>query len=349
MTAASTPGATPVDRGNDALPVAIGLMSGGLDSILSSVIVSSLGFRVVAFRFITPFFGWELRGREEELRQSHRERYGIDLRVVSVWPDYLEIVRSPEHGFGKNMNPCIDCKILMLRLAREEMERRKAAFVFTGEVLGQRPMSQRRDTLNLIEKASGLKDVLLRPLSAHLLPPSLPERQGLVDRSSLFAIKGRGRSGQIALADSLGITDYPAPAGGCLLTDPTFSARMKSLRAHRGGFDPGHVELLILGRHFMLPGGGHLAVGRNQSENDRLMALARSSDAVLSTPEVPGPVAVLRGWTSPGDTAIAAEIIARYADRSSPMVVVDARQDTVSLFQGAFLPMPPGRLELYRL
>jgi tRNA U34 2-thiouridine synthase MnmA/TrmU len=329
-------------------PLAVGLMSGGLDSILAAVIVRSLGFRVVAFRFITPFFGWELRGREEELVQSCRERYDIDLRVTSVWPEYLEIVRRPEHGFGKNMNPCIDCKIFMLRKARAQMEEMGAAFVFTGEVLGQRPMSQRRDTLHLIENASGLKDRLLRPLSAHLLPPSLPERDGRVDRAALFAIRGRGRADQIAMAARLGITDYPAPAGGCLLADPTFAARVKSLKSHRGDLDPGHVELLTTGRHFILPGGGHLVVGRNQRENERMLRMAAAEDTILSTPDVPGPVVILRDGAG-GDRAIAAAITARYADGTSPLVRVAMGQPGNTPTFEESRALPAGEIEAYRL
>ncbi|RWX50240.1 hypothetical protein VU01_13581, partial [Candidatus Electrothrix marina] len=205
----------------------------------------------------------------------------------------------PSHGFGKNFNPCIDCKIMMLSRAKELMEEYGASFLLTGEVIGQRPMSQRRDTLNLIERDADCRDLLLRPLSAQLMNPSLPEREGLVDRERLYRFSGRGRKPQIALARELGITDFPAPAGGCVLTDPNLATRIR--RFYEGLYLIGKdeittadIQLLLLGRQFRLPGGHWLVMGRNEQENDRLAELCEQDDWLLYMPTRPGPTALLR-------------------------------------------------------
>ncbi len=278
---------------------ALGLFSGGLDSILACRVVADQGIRVRALKFVTPFFDHELLGREREYRQEVRNNYGLEVELVDLSSGYIELLRSPAHGFGKNFNPCIDCKILMLTRARELMAEYGASFLITGEVLGQRPMSQRRDTLNVIERDAACRDILLRPLSAKLMNATVAEREGWLDRDSLYAFSGRGRKPQISLARELGIREFPAPAGGCVLTDPNLASRIE--RFYGGLFSIGRsdirvtdIKLLLVGRQFRLPGGHWLILGRNEQENDRLEELRDPDDWLLYMPERPGPTALLR-------------------------------------------------------
>lgn len=278
---------------------ALGLFSGGLDSILACRVIAEQGIQVQALKFVTPFFDHDLLDREKEYQQEVWEKYRLNVQLVDLSTGYIELLRNPSHGFGKNFNPCIDCKIMMLRKARELMQEYKASFLITGEVLGQRPMSQRRDTLNLIERDADCQDILLRPLSAQLMNPILAEREGQVDRERLYKFSGRGRKPQIALAREFGITDFPAPAGGCVLTDPNLAARIR--RFYEGLFLIGKeeittsdIQLLLLGRQFRLPGGHWLILGRNEQENNRLTALCKAEDWLLYMPERPGPTALLR-------------------------------------------------------
>jgi tRNA-uridine 2-sulfurtransferase len=270
------------------------------------------------------------------------------VRIRSVWPDFLGIVRAPRFGHGKNLNPCVDCKILLLRLAAARMEREGAVFIFTGEVLGQRPMSQRRDALHLIENHSGLKGRLVRPLSAKLLPPTLPELQGILDREKLLDFQGRTRKPQMELAATLGISDYQTPAGGCLLTDPGYTARLGRLLARQPSPDLSDIELLSLGRHFRV-GAALLVVGRKESENDRIASLAGGGDLVLKARDVPGPTSLLRGGADDAAIALAARITARYADAKGLAEI------PVSLIRGgapagevAAVPCPPQEIEPLR-
>ena len=278
---------------------ALGLFSGGLDSILACRIVADQGIRVRVLKFVTPFFDHELLEREEQYRRKVRRKYGLEVELVDLSSGYIELLRNPAHGYGKNFNPCIDCKILMLTRARELMPEYGASFLVTGEVLGQRPMSQRRDTLNVIERDAVCRDILLRPLSARLMNPTLAEREGWVDRERLFDFAGRGRKPQIALARKLGIAEFPAPAGGCVLTDPNLAARIE--RFYHGLFVIGRTEievsdikLLLVGRQFRLPGGLWLILGRNQEENNRLVSLREDDDWLFHMPGRPGPTALLR-------------------------------------------------------
>lgn len=278
---------------------ALALFSGGLDSIVACRLVAAQGIRVVAVKFVTPFFDYALLADTDAYREEVRRRYGIEVVLEDLSEGYLELLHHPRHGFGKHFNPCIDCKILMLRRARTMMADFGASFLVTGEVLGQRPMSQRRDTLHVIERDSGAKGLLLRPLSARLLPETEAEARGWVDRDRLLNLGGRGRARQIALAREFGITDFPAPAGGCILADPILSRRIA--RIYRGDFvfaaeaiTVTDVRLLLMGRQFRLPTGAWLILGRNEQENNRLQALAQTDDALLSMPVRPGPTALLR-------------------------------------------------------
>lgn len=278
---------------------ALGLFSGGLDSILASRVIASLGVRVVAIKFITPFFDDHLRKSEASYRSQVLEKYGIDVRVVDLSKGYIELLRNPEHGFGKHFNPCVDCKIFMLRRARELMEEYNASFLVTGEVLGQRPMSQRRDTLRVIERDSGCDDILLRPLCAKRLKETKPEREGLVDRDKLYGFTGRGRKDQIRLAEEFGISDYPNPAGGCILTDPNLGTRIEQFYAGKfnilnSELGENDIRLLLVGRQFRLPSGVWFILGRNMKENERIEGMAGPGDWLVQMKERPGPTGLLR-------------------------------------------------------
>ncbi len=307
---------------------AIGLFSGGLDSMLACRVIAAQSINVVALKFITPFFDDHLRKNAEQFRADVREKYGIDVRVVDLGAGYIELLRSPKHGYGKNFNPCIDCKIFMLTRARELMDEYGASFLFTGEVLGQRPMSQRRDTLRVIERDSGCEDILLRPLCARRLPETLPERQGLVDRQGLYGFTGRGRRPQIDLAASFGITEYPNPAGGCTLTDPNLGARIEKFYKDEFSFSRSalrinDIRLLLVGRQFSLPHGAWFVLGRNEEENNRVEQLAGEGDWLLKMTERPGPTGLLRRAAEnvsgrpeePEIVRLAAGLIARYAKK----------------------------------
>ncbi|GAB4269833.1 7-cyano-7-deazaguanine synthase [Deferrisoma sp.] len=296
---------------------AVSLLSGGLDSILATRVVQDQGVEVLALHFITPFFGGHKRGREAEVEAFFREKYGITARVVDVSEEYMEVLANPKYGYGKNFNPCIDCKIFLVRKALEIMKQEGARFLITGEVLGQRPMSQRRDAMNAVARQSGARELILRPLSAQLLPITAPERHGWVDRSRLYGFRGRSRKPQMELAAELGITEYPSPAGGCYLTDPTLANRVRRYfdevpAEERSSED---VRLLLAGRPFRLPGGSWLTLGRNQGENRAVAALAREGDRFLKAREVPGPLGLLR-LRDPEDLEAAAGVLLRYCPKA---------------------------------
>lgn len=304
---------------------ALALFSGGLDSILAAKVVAAQGIEVLAVKFVTPFFGYEILADIPAYTASMRQKYGIEVLVEDISAGYLELLHRPRHGFGKNFNPCVDCKIFMLNRAREMMNELGASFLVTGEVLGQRPMSQRLDTLHVIGRDSGSRSFLLRPLSAKLLPETAPEREGLVDRERLLNIGGRGRARQIALAKEMGITDFPSPAGGCILADPILSRRIARLYGDQFVLKPADitvadVRLLLVGRQFILPGGGWLILGRIEEENNRIAELAGLDDALLFMEERPGPTALIRHAagcysdfsTRDGDLHLAAGLVVRY-------------------------------------
>ncbi len=342
------------------MTTALGLYSGGLDSLLACRLVAAQGITVRALKFITPFFDHDLLRREVQYRREVREKYSLDVHVVDLSRGYIDLLRSPAHGFGKNFNPCIDCKIMMLTRARELMADFGASFLITGEVLGQRPMSQRRDTMRVIERDSGCSDILLRPLCAKLMEPTLPERQGLVDRERLLAFSGRGRRQQMDLAALFGITDYPSPAGGCVLTDVNLAARIE--RFYNGLFSigsrdlrVGDIRLLLVGRQFRLPGGRWLVLGRNEKENRRLETLRESEDWLLRMEKRSGPTGILRraGQTVAGAgdreeiIRLAAGLVVRYGrkvDGARPPAPVildrsgnrEVLEEVVALDDGSF-------------
>ena len=242
----------------------LSLMSGGLDSQLAVRVLQRAGAEVEAVTFVSPFF------KDDGTAAKASAALGVKLHRVDFAADIVELVKAPPHGFGGAMNPCIDCHAKMIARAGELMTRLGYDFVATGEVQGQRPMSQNRQSLGVVEKCSGLKGRLVRPLSAKLLEPTIPEAEGKLDREMLLDISGRGRERQIALAAEFGIVDYPSPAGGCRLTEDGFARRLKDLMAHEGTECRALVELLAVGRRFRLPGGSGVILGRDARENSVL-------------------------------------------------------------------------------
>ena len=289
------------------------LLSGGLDSTLAAKMMLDQGVEVEAINFITCFCTCTKKGCKNEARKVS-ENLGIKLKMINVTKEYLEIIKNPKHGYGSNINPCIDCRIFMFKKAKEYMKERGASFIITGEVLGERPMSQRADMIKFIEKNADLKGLIVRPLSAKLFEPTLAEEKGIVDREKMLNISGRSRKPQIALAKELDITDYPCPAGGCLLTDPGFAKRMKDLIKHNA-FTLENIMLLKLGRQFRLGPKTKLVVGRNMAENESLSNLAREGDIFFDALDIPGPIGLMRGEDiKEDDLELSAAAISRYSD-----------------------------------
>lgn len=288
---------------------AICLFSGGLDSQLAVQLIKKQGVEVAGVCFQTPFFG------NNAAIKASADRLGIALDVLEISQEYVkDILLNPRYGYGKNFNPCIDCHGFMLRKAGDHMRMIGASFLVTGEVLGQRPMSQNKSSLGIVEKLSGYPGLVVRPLSGKLLPATIPEQEGWIKREQLLDISGRGRTRQMALAEEFGIVDYPSPAGGCLLTEPGFARRLKSLLQYRQIPERSDTELLKIGRHFYLTG-ALLVVGRNHAENEQLKRVAEPGDILIKMAERPGPTGLLRRLI-PGDvdTQYAASIVARYSD-----------------------------------
>lgn len=282
-------------------------MSGGLDSQLAVKVLQRAGAEVEAVCFETPFF---------KSREAARaaEALGVKLHVIDFTEDMIALLENPPHGFGGAMNPCIDCHAAMIRRAGELMEKLGFDFVATGEVQGQRPMSQNRQALETVAKASTWRGRLVRPLSARLLEPTVPEIEGKLDREKLLDISGRCRERQIALAAEFGIVEYPSPAGGCKLTEEAFGRKLKDLRDHEGLGKRSLVEMLSLGRRFRLPDGTSVILGRDREENLQLRAAAEKDAAftVLTAP-VPGPVALVPEVKSEEGLAMAREIVVRWS------------------------------------
>jgi tRNA-specific 2-thiouridylase len=296
-------------------PRAIALYSGGLDSTLAILAVLRQGIEVTAVTFLNHF-GCEISDRSSCSRDPYAAatRFGFEVKLCHLSEKFIEIVKHPKFGHGKNMNPCMDCRILMLKEAKEFMAMTGAEFIITGEVLGQRPMSQRRDALNIIDREAGLKGGVLRPLSAKLLKPTAVEERGVVRRDLLYAFGGRSRKPQIALAAEFGLTTYPAPAGGCLLTEPNYANRLAELLAHDPDPSLADLHLLRLGRHFRVAQGFKVVVGRDQRENAALTTLADRETTVLRVPDCGSPVTLVRGCEDDDVIRFAASVCARYSD-----------------------------------
>ena len=330
---------------------AIALLSGGLDSILAVKLMLEQGIEVEAINFVTVFCTCTAHGKTCLASKSVALELNIKLKVLEVSKEYFEVIKNPKHGYGSNLNPCLDCRIFMLKKAHQYMKETGSQFLVTGEVLGQRPMSQRKDAMRTIERDSGLEGLILRPLSAKLMDPTIPEIEGLVDREKLLSISGRSRKPQIDLAAKLGINDYPCPAGGCLLTDSGFANRMKDLIKYKKDFTINDVQLLKAGRCFRLAPLAKLIVGRNEEENNKLLKLAQASDLCFSPTDVNGPIGIGRGIFNNDNIVQASSIIARYSDSDlkertkieyKDVSSSDAKQITV-------LPIAPEEIDKLRI
>ncbi len=293
---------------------AVALLSGGLDSTLAVLVLLKQGIDVTAITYLTHF-GCDVSDSSSCSGDPYpaAEQYGFQVKLSHLSDKFINIVKSPKFGHGKNMNPCIDCRILMLKEAKTYMELQGADFLVTGEVLGQRPMSQRKDTFPVIDREAGVKGLVLRPLSAKLLKPTLAETKGLVDRDRLYGFNGRSRKPQIALAEEFGLKEYPPPAGGCLLTEPNYSYRLKELISHNPDFSLRDISLLRAGRHFRLSEGCKAIVGRDEADNGRIESLLTDRDITMIVEDVGSPVTLLTGDVRESDIRTAASLTARYS------------------------------------
>ncbi|MFH1578444.1 MAG: tRNA 4-thiouridine(8) synthase ThiI [Candidatus Omnitrophota bacterium] len=302
---------------------AIALISGGLDSALAAKIIKLQGIDVFGVAFITSF----THPRIGKIAQN----IDIKIKPIDISLEYLDLVKNPRFGFGKNMNPCIDCHIFMLKKAKELMPETKADFVISGEVLGQRPMSQNRGALIKIEKESGLEGLLLRPLSAQLLPETIPEQRDWIKRDKLFDFSGRSRKPQMRLASELGLEGFGQPAGGCLLTDPRFSRRLKDLLTYQREFNLDDIGLLKIGRHFRLSSQAKLILGRNHEENKSLAGFIQPDNLFLEPIDIPGPTGILK-TKAPSQELLesSAGILARYCDQGNHEVRVSIESSRIN-------------------
>jgi tRNA-uridine 2-sulfurtransferase len=307
---------------------AIALFSGGLDSTLAILQMMKYGVDVEAITFLTHF-GCDATDKSSCGSDPYpaAEKFGFKVKLAHLGQRFFDIVRNPRFGHGKNMNPCIDCRLIMIDEARQYMEMVGADFIITGEVLGQRPMSQRRYSLDLVARECGLKGKLVRPLSGRLLPPTIPEKEGKIKREWLLDIEGRSRRRQMELASEFGLTDYPNPAGGCLLTDANYSARLRDLLKFDSDPEFNDLNLLRVGRHFRIGPKAKLVVGRDEPENKVIESLMLPSDYIFEAVDYESPIALLRGdEICDDDIATAAALTARYCDgKREPALKVEIR------------------------
>ncbi|MGM0412835.1 MAG: tRNA (5-methylaminomethyl-2-thiouridylate)-methyltransferase [Pseudomonadota bacterium] len=335
-------------------PRAVALVSGGLDSMLAVRVLQEQGVHVEGINFFTGFC---VEGHTHAIRNKDRDRpkrnnalwvaeqLGMKLHIIDIAEEYKDVVLNPRHGYGKNLNPCLDCKGFMVGKAREWMEANDFDFVVTGEVIGQRPMSQRKDTMPIIAEESGADDRLLRPLCAHNLPATLPEREGWVDRARLHGITGRSRKEQMRLAEAFGLDDYASPAGGCcFLTDENYSRRLQDLWQGRGerDYELDDIMLLKVGRHLRPSDNFKLLISRDQGEGQFLRGYRRNY-AWLETVSHGGPLALVDGEPTAEDWELAARLVARYSQgREAEAVEVAITDRDGSTWNMTVAPMEPG-------
>ena len=303
---------------------AVALYSGGLDSTLAILAMQRHGIEVTAITFLNHF-GCDISDRSSCSKDPYAAslKFGFKVKLSHLSDKFLEIVKNPKHGHGKNMNPCVDCRILMLREAKEFMNIIDAEFLITGEVLGQRPMSQRRDCFPLIDKAADLKGLVVRPLCGKVLPATVPEEKGLIQRDWLYDFHGRTRKPQIALAEEWGLTEYPAPAGGCLLTEPIYAYKLKDLLEHNRAPEYKDINFLRVGRHFRFSRDCKIIVGRNKDENNTIRSLIAPDDYLLKVEGWGSPTTVVLGNPTETAVSLAASFCARYSDAGKlPEVIV---------------------------
>jgi tRNA U34 2-thiouridine synthase MnmA/TrmU len=297
-------------------PKAVALLSGGLDSNLAVRMMLEQGIDIEAVAIKTPFCDFDCgKGCGQRVKEVADE-LGIKLKTVYFGEEYLRMLKNPKYGYGSCMNPCIDCRGMMYNAAKEHMKKTNADFVITGEVLFQRPMSQNNRALHIIEKETDMECKVLRPLSAKHLPPTDAEKIGLINREKMGDIKGRSRKGQLMLAKHFGISEPPNAAGGCLLTDPSFSMRVKDILDHCDDIPTlNDIELLKVGRHFRITHDAKFIVGRNKDENEVIKALVTDRDIIIEVKDYVGPICILRCKNYDYSLVIkCAAIAARYSD-----------------------------------
>ena len=322
---------------------AVALFSGGLDSMLAIKLMLEQGIEVHALNFLTLFCTCTSKGCMHQATKAAGE-LGVPLKVMNITKEYMKIVEKPKYGRGRNMNPCIDCRVFTFVKARDFMKEIGASFVITGEVLGERPMSQRRQAIEMIERKSGLDGLIVRPLSAKLFEPTMPEKEGIVDRERLLDIQGRTRTRQISLAKEKGINDYPCPAGGCLLTDRGFSNRLKDMFKCKPDYDLNDLHLLKVGRQFRIKDSAKLIVGRDEKENEKLLTFLQPGDYILDVVDIPSPIAVVRGNINDEDLHLASSILARYSDGKDRAVKVSYK--ILPSSDSKFLTASPAKKDL---
>jgi hypothetical protein len=331
---------------------AVALISGGLDSLLAARVIKDQGIHVEGINFFTGFC---VEGHTHAIRKQDKnkvkrnnalwsaEQLGIKLHIIDVIEEYKDVLINPKHGYGANMNPCLDCKCFMVNKAREWMEENGFDFIITGEVIGQRPMSQRRDTMNIVTNSSGTGDILLRPLCAKNMTPTLPEREGWIDREKLYNFNGRSRKPQMALAAELGFEDYAQPAGGCcFLTDEAYSKKLVDLWDARSSreYEMDDIMLLKVGRHIRPKPYFKLIIGREDGEN-RFMDGYRKQFTNFTTVSCPGPLVLIDGELKEGDAELAARIAARFSkDKNKPEVTLCMHLPDGSKQEMTVAPMP---------
>ena len=321
----------------------ISLLSGGLDSQLAVCVLREAGAYMEGVTFETPFFS------ADKARKAAKA-LDLPLAVVDFTADEIALVKNPPHGYGGAMNPCIDCHMTMIRRAGEIMRERGFDFVSTGEVVNQRPMSQTRQSLGVVERGCGLAGRLVRPLSAQLLEPSIPENEGLLDRTKLLGLSGRQRQPQMELAAKFGLTDYPSPAGGCLLTEKGFGRRLRDLMEHEGLDDLRLVRMLKAGRRFRLPGGASVILGRDAADNARLEAARAAGEVLVAPVSVPGPTALVLSPNA-DDLALVRTLVCSYSryDRFEGEVTVKVTGDSGREDFAVARPYDRGQFKAYQL
>ncbi len=297
---------------------ALGLLSGGLDSTIAVKMIIERGIDVEALNFVTPFCLCRKGGCGAV---EAAKTFNIPLKMVSAGTDYLRVIRKPRYGYGKNMNPCVDCRIFMLKKAKKYAQTIGAEFIFTGEVLGQRPMSQHKGALELIERKAGLRGKIVRPLSGKLLPKTEAEEKGLINEEVLLDINGRSRKRQLVLVKEFNITNYPCAGGGCLLTDREFANKLRDLFQHKKRVTIKEVNSLKVGRHFRF-GENKIIVGRNEAENGILLRTKRKTEYYFEVPDCGSPITILQGPKTTKAIEIAAGLTAFYSDKKSDKVQV---------------------------
>ena len=296
------------------MTTALAMISGGLDSILAAKLVKDQGIEVIGICFKSHFFN-------EKNALKMAKQIDIPLEVVDISDKHFEMVKNPKHGRGKNMNPCIDCHAMMMRYCGELLEKFHADFIVTGEVLNQRPMSQNRSALDIVKNESGTGNKILRPLCAKNLNPTEMEIEGLIDREALLDIKGRNRKVQMELAEKWGIVDYPSPAGGCKLTEPNYSIRLKDLIEHKEDISSTDLELLKVGRHFRISKDAKIISARTEEEGEILIQLLTADDLLFLSKEFTGSVVIISGKATNKDIELAAKVSGRYSKGKDEKII----------------------------